>query len=234
VAISSGTGSRLEGRPEFRDPDVRLMLRVRDDEPGAFEALVELYQHRLVGVLAHLVGRREDAEDLAQEVFLRVYRSRKRYRPRAKFATWIFTIANNLSSNFRRRTGRTHAVSLEGGRGAGESGTGPAAGLVGSEPTASTQLRRIELADVVREALCQLNEDQRLAVLLNKFEGLSYAEIAQVMRRSEAAVKSLLARARWNLREQLEPYLCTGQLASQQRDGAVRTQREERPPWPVA
>src|SRR5689334_6752376 len=96
----------------LRDPDVRLMLRVRDDQPGAFEELVELYQHRLVGVMHHLVGNAEEAEDLAQEVFLRVYRARKKYRPRSKFSTWLFTIANNLALNTLRARRRKPVVSL--------------------------------------------------------------------------------------------------------------------------
>ena len=89
----------------LRDPDVRLMLRVRDDEAGAFEELVELYQHRLVAVMNHLVGSPEEAEDLAQEVFLRVYRARTKYRPKSKFSTWLFTIANNLALNSLRPQG---------------------------------------------------------------------------------------------------------------------------------
>ena len=80
------TSEALEQQLEARDPDVRLMLQVRDDVQGAFETLVERYQHRLVGVLGHLVGRSEEAEDLAQDVFLRIYRARKGYRPRAKFS----------------------------------------------------------------------------------------------------------------------------------------------------
>ena len=86
----------------LRDADVRLMLRVRADEPGAFEELVVRFQHRLVGVMNHLVGHAEEAEDLAQEVFLRVYRARKSYHPRCKFTTWLFTIANNLALNALR------------------------------------------------------------------------------------------------------------------------------------
>src|SRR6516165_10390851 len=85
-----------------RDPDVRLMLRVRDDEPAAFEELVARFQHRLVGVMHHLIGNADEAEDLAQEVFLRVYRARKTYTPKAKFSTWLFTIANNLALNSLR------------------------------------------------------------------------------------------------------------------------------------
>src|SRR5215470_14421513 len=86
----------------MRDPDIRLMLRVRDDDAAAFADLVERFQHRLVAVMHHLVGNPDEAEDLAQEVFLRVYRTRKKYRPKAKFSTWLFTIANNLALNVLR------------------------------------------------------------------------------------------------------------------------------------
>jgi RNA polymerase sigma-70 factor (ECF subfamily) len=208
----------LEQQLEARDPDVRLMLQVREDVQGAFEVLVNRYQHRLLGVLVHLVGRVEEAEDLTQEVFLRIYRARKGYRPRAKFSTWLFTIANNLALNHLRGKGRNPTVALGGGGGNDTSGgpsVRPAEERVASrEGTASAQLRKVELSDIVREALDVLGEDQKVAVLLNKFEDMSYAEIAEVMGRSEAAVKSLLARARNHLREQLEPYLRTGQRGS--------------------
>src|SRR5438270_7946517 len=104
--------SQTSGQIALRDPDTRLMIAVRDDEPGAFEELVEKYQHRLVAVLHHLVGQAQEAEDLAQEVFLRVYRARKKYRARAKFSTWLFTIANNLASNALRNRQRRHVVPL--------------------------------------------------------------------------------------------------------------------------
>lgn len=207
------TGETLEQQLESRDPDVRLMLQVRDDVPGAFEMLVEHYQGRLLGVLAHLTGNISEAEDLAQEVFLRIYRARKGYRPRAKFSTWLFTIANNMALNHLRGKGRQPAVHLESG-GSDSQGARPAADRVEArEGTASAQMRQVELSEVVREAMEDLGEDQRMAVLLNKFEEMSYSEIAEVMGRSEAAVKSLLARARMNLREQLEPYLRTGRRA---------------------
>lgn len=205
------TTEALEQQLEAKDPDVRLMLQVRDDVQGAFETLVERYQHRLLGVMVHLVGRVEEAEDLTQEVFLRIYRARKGYRPRARFSTWLFTIANNLALNHLRGKGRNPTVSM----GKDDTGSQP---LIPSneralarDGTPSAQLRKVELSEVVRDALAVLGEDQKLAVLLNKFEDLSYTEIAEVMGRSEAAVKSLLARARNSLREQLEPYLRTGQ-----------------------
>jgi RNA polymerase sigma-70 factor, ECF subfamily len=204
-------GAALEKELEARDPDVRLMLQVRDDVQGAFEVLVERYQHRLLGVMTHLVGRPDEAEDLTQDVFLRIYKARKGYRPRAKFSTWLFTIANNLALNHLRGKGRNPTVALEGGGQDSQVASRPAAERVAApDGTPSTQMRQAELSDVVREALEELGEDQRMAVLLNKFEEMSYAEIAEVMGRSEAAVKSLLARARFNLRERLEPYLRTG------------------------
>ncbi len=102
----------LEQQLEARDPDVRLMVQVRSDVAGAFETLVERYQNRLVGILFHLVGNREEAEDLCQEVFLRIYKARKGYRPRAKFSTWLFTIANNLALNHLRSKGRNPSVPI--------------------------------------------------------------------------------------------------------------------------
>jgi RNA polymerase sigma-70 factor, ECF subfamily len=201
----------LEQQLEARDPDVRLMVQVRADIAGAFETLVERYQNRLVGILFHLVGNLEEAEDLCQEVFLRIYKARKGYRPKAKFSTWLFTIANNLALNHLRSKGRNRSVAMSSvGNESQESGS-VAQHLIGREGTPSTEMRQAELAALVREALAVLNEDQKLAVLLNKFEEMSYAEIADVMGRSPAAVKSLLARARFQLREQLESYLLTGQ-----------------------
>jgi RNA polymerase sigma-70 factor (ECF subfamily) len=201
----------LEQQLEARDPDVRLMIQVRTDIAGAFETLVERYQNRLVGILFHLVGNREEAEDLCQEVFLRIYKARKGYRARAKFSTWLFTIANNLALNYLRSKGRSPNVAVGSKSTDSQAVASIAHQLAGREGTPSAQMRQTELADLVRDALAILNEDQKLAVLLNKFEEMSYAEIADVMGRSPAAVKSLLARARNQLREQLEPYLLTGQ-----------------------
>jgi RNA polymerase sigma-70 factor, ECF subfamily len=191
----------------LRDPDIRLMLRVRDDQPGAFEDLVELYQHRLVAVMNHLVGNAEEAEDLAQEVFLRVYRARKKYRPRSKFSTWLFTIANNLALNALRARQRKPLVPLLAAD-SGPLGPRPAEQIVhdpGSGPM--QRIQRKELAAIVRQALEGLNERQRVAVVLNKFEDMNYAEIAEVMGLTTKAVKSLLSRARMNLRAALSDYI---------------------------
>jgi RNA polymerase sigma-70 factor (ECF subfamily) len=196
----------------LRDPDVRLMLEVRDeDSAGAFEELMLRYQNRLVLVLEHLVSNRDQAEDLAQEVFLRVYRARKKYVPGAKFSTWLFTIANNAASNALRSRSRRREVSLE-VRESGSMGADPMDRVVqaSSGVMPARALDKAEMRDVVRAALTGLNERQRLAVLLNKFEGMSYADIAEVMNLSPQAIKSLLSRARVNLRDVLAPYLDEG------------------------
>jgi RNA polymerase sigma-70 factor (ECF subfamily) len=191
----------------LRDPDIRLMLRVRDDEPGAFEELVERYQHRLVGVMHHLIGSAEEAEDLAQEVFLRVYRARKKYRPRAKFSTWLFTIANNLALNSLRSRQRKPVVPLN-VRDSGPLGPRPAEHLVRARTEQPVQsMQQQELAAIIQRALEGLNERQRMAVVLNKFEEMSYEEIAEVMNLTSKAVKSLLSRARSNLRDALRDYI---------------------------
>jgi RNA polymerase sigma-70 factor (ECF subfamily) len=206
------TGSQSADSYEVRDPDVRLMLKVRNGDAGAFEELVLRYQNRLLAVLEHLVGKRDLAEDLAQEVFLRVYRARERYTPRAKFSTWLFTIANNVASNARRTLARRREVHVESSR-SGSLSADPLAqmALAASGQMPNRQLDHSETRGVVRAAVANLNERQRMAVLLSKFEDMSYADIAEVMKLSPQAVKSLLSRARGSLRDALSPYIQDGQ-----------------------
>ena len=203
--------SESSARRYVLDPDVRLMLEVRNDNAVAFEELVARYQGRLLTVLRHLVGNREQAEDLTQEVFLRVYRARKTYEPGAKFATWLFAIANHAASNSLRDKSRRHEVTLQ-THDSGPLGTRPLDKMLqassGQMPT--RQLDKAEMRDIVRLSLETLNERQRMAILLSKFEGMSYSEIAEVMEISTQALKSLLSRARENLREVLQPYFDHG------------------------
>jgi RNA polymerase sigma-70 factor, ECF subfamily len=190
----------------LRDPDIRLMLLVRDDDPVAFAELVERFQHRLVAVMHHLVGSADEAEDLAQEVFLRVYRTRKKYTPKAKFSTWLFTIANNLALNSLRDRKRRSVLPLE-VRDSGPLGVRPGdPGGERNEPP-TQNLQQEELAAVIRAALDGLNERHRVAIVLNKFEDMNYADIADVMGLTTKAVKSLLSRARAKLREALQGYI---------------------------
>lgn len=207
----AGTESSVR-RQALRDPDVRLMLEVSEGSGKAFEELVLRYQARLVMVLEHLVGNHDQAEDLAQEVFLRVYRARKSYLPGAKFSTWLFTIANNVASSALRTKIRRREVNLELQQ-SDTAGLRPldAMAQAPSGQMPSRQLDKAEMRDVIQWALQSLNERQRMAVLLNKFEGMSYADIAETMELSTKAIKSLLSRARLNLRDVLEPYLDRGE-----------------------
>ncbi len=208
MAVSDSTAREYE----LRDPDVRLMLEVRDDNAAAFEELMLRYQNRVLTVLENLVGRRDQAEDLAQEVFLRVFRARKRYVPGSKFSTWLFTIVNNVASNARRTLSRRKEVHLD-TETSGPQGKQSIAQLAqaasGQMPT--RLLDKAEVRDMVLAALSSLNERQRMAVLLCKFEGMSYTDIAEAMGMSAKAIKSLLSRARVNLRTVLEPYLDRGE-----------------------
>lgn len=192
------------------------MLAVRAGDVQAFEELMLRYQGRLVTVLEHWTGQRDLAEDLTQEVFLRVYRARLTYAPESKFSTWLYTIANNVASNARRRQSLRREVSPQPAPGA-ESGPQPLEQLAvaASGQTPSRQLDRAEMRTVVRAALATLNERQRMALLLNKFENLGYEEIATAMQLSVQAVKSLLCRARVNLRQVLEPYLQQGRAPAE-------------------
>jgi RNA polymerase sigma-70 factor (ECF subfamily) len=210
LSISESTAERYT----LADPDVRLMLQVRDGDAHAFEELMLRYQNRVLSLLAHLVGQRDLAEDLTQEVFLRVYRARSRYVPGAKFSTWLFTIANNVASNALRTKARRREVHLAplASESAPHSLETVALAASGLMPT--RQLDKAELCGAVQQAIGTLNDRQRMAVLLAKFEHFSYADIAEVMDMSPQAIKSLLSRARCNLREALEPYLERGALVN--------------------
>jgi RNA polymerase sigma-70 factor (ECF subfamily) len=186
------------------------MLQVRDNDAHAFEELVLRYQNRLLSLLAHLVGQRDLAEDLTQEVFLRVYRARSSYVPGAKFSTWLFTIAGNVASNALRTKARRKEVHLAplASESAPQSLEAIALAASGMMPT--RQLDKAELCSAVQQAIGSLNDRQRMAVLLAKFEHLSYSDIGEIMDMTPQAIKSLLSRARSNLREALQPYLDRG------------------------
>lgn len=195
------------------DTNIRLMLAIQRDDAAAFEELMFRFQGRVQSLFRHLLGNREIAEDLTQDVFLRVFRARKSYQPKAKFVTWLFTIANNVALNQLRAHKRKPETQFGFG---GEANTSkmildPAEALVaGSEAMPARQLDKSELREMVHLALEALNERQRMAVLLNRFEGMSYAEIADVMQLSPQAVKSLLCRAHIQLRNLLQKYVQKG------------------------
>ena len=190
--------------------DVELMLAAGAGDEGAFGDLVSRHRDAIVNLTYRYLGNRADAEDLAQEVFLKVYRARQRYRPEAKFTTWLYRVAVNACLNeVRNRKHRpTHgAAPLTSGD--EEGGFVPVLADTAAESPAEATVRS-ELAAHVRAAVDDLPERQRLALLLNKFHGLSYEELARSLDMTIPGVKSLLVRARESVRQRIEPYLMSG------------------------
>lgn len=186
------------------------MLRVRDDDAGAFEELVRRYQDRLVRLFHHIGPSPELAEDLTQDVFLRIYRSRARYEPGAKFSTWLFTIAGNVARNAARSHGRRKEVTeVDARQSSNDSQASLIAGIAldASSLMPARVVEGEERAELVRAAVQALGERQRMALMLSRFENMSYVEIAEAMGLTTKAVKSLLSRARVNLKELLADYI---------------------------
>ena len=184
------------------------MLRVKDGDETAFAQLVLGYQDRLVGLFTNMFRDPALAEDLAQDVFLRIYRARAGYEATAKFSTWVFQIAHNLANNSRRYKGKRKETQFRGDE-SGSVSQKPDAAQV-PEKSALMPVRQLdkqELQERVHAALETLSDRQRMAVLLHRFEGMSYADIGAAMELTPQAVKSLLSRARENLRQVLEGYV---------------------------
>ncbi len=196
-------------RYQQSDPDVRLMLRVKDDDAGAFEELVRRYQDRLVRLFHHIGPSPELAEDLAQDVFLRIFRSRSRYVPGAKFSTFVFTIAGNVARNAARSQTRRKELNEADAMSANDSQSNVISGIaIDASSLMPTRLvESEERAELVRRAVQSLGERQRMALMLSRFENMSYVEIAEAMGLTTKAVKSLLSRARVNLRDMLVDYM---------------------------
>jgi RNA polymerase sigma-70 factor, ECF subfamily len=190
------------GPDETDAEDVRLMQLVSGGDMAAFEQLVERHQTLVAGTVGRMLGSNADVEDVAQQVFVRVWKSAKRYEPRAKFTTWLLKITRNLVFNEMRRRKR-HALTPLQTEAEGEEmqlkderGQTPDAALLEGE-----------LQTAIEAAIGELPETQRMAVVLRRYEELSYDEIADVLDQSVPAVKSLLFRARTELRERLRGYL---------------------------
>jgi RNA polymerase sigma-70 factor (ECF subfamily) len=196
--------------PANLDPDAALMLRVKQGDRDAFAALVEKYQQPVMNFVRRTLRDETEAEDLAQNVFLQVYKSAPRYVISAKFSTWLFTIARNLCLNEIRRRSRHPAESLDATQ--PESDDHPLHQFedkrVASPPE---QLLHGELEGKIAQALAELPENQRTPLLLCREDELSYEEIAEVLDCSLSATKSLIHRGRETLKEKLKPYLRTGE-----------------------
>src|SRR4029450_2067071 len=198
----SGKDRGTVGRSDEDAEDVRLMQLVSGGDTGAFEELIEKHQSLVAGTVARMLGSNSDVEDIAQQVFIRVWKSARRYVPRAKFTTWLLKITRNLVFNELRRAKRHAHVPLQ-----PESGTEdpPMKDETQSPPDAA--LLEVELQRKIEEAILQLPEAQRLALVLRRYEQLSYEQIADVLDLSVPAVKSVLFRARTELRSRLSKYL---------------------------
>jgi RNA polymerase sigma-70 factor, ECF subfamily len=190
------------------ESDLELMLRVRDGDSASFEVLLRRYRLPLVSFFRRMVWDQSLAEDLAQEVFLRVYKSRERYQPEARFTTWLYRIATNLALNAIRD--RKNEVSDT----AGEDGEGGPflERFVDPHPTVEQRLVQDDRQRLIRQAVDALPENQRAAVILHKYQEADYRQIASILSVSESAVKSLLFRAYETLRVRLEPLLREGQI----------------------
>ena len=187
------------------DPEVRLMLQVQGGDQGAFAELERRYGARVLGYFYRQLGDRTEAEDLTQEVFLRLYRSRQRYQPRARFATWVFHITQNVARNAVRSRRRHPCVRLD-TTGSEEGGLLDVL-LSDSGDAPSRPVERDELAGVVRAAVAGLAGRQRAALELYQFGDRTYAEVAAELAMTPKAAKSLLYRARNQLRITLTPFM---------------------------
>jgi len=185
--------------------DVQLMLDVKAGDEQSFELLLRKYRTPLVNFLYRMVRDSAVAEDLAQEVFLRVYRARKEYAPSAKFTTWMFRIATNLALNsVRDNRHRQMEISMDQSVDVGDEEQ-PAMEVPDHKPSVEQQLVARSRSEVILRAIHALPEKQRAAVLLHKYQELDYDEIARILECSESALKSLLFRAYETLRVQLAP-----------------------------
>lgn len=188
------------------ESDLALMSRVKAGDEDAFRELIERHQRAVVNVIYRAIGDAWEAEDLAQRVFLQIFRSAGRYQPTAKFTTWLFTITHNTIRNEYRRRSRHAAESLDALTQPGDPDE-PGTQLADSRSTdPAQQAVERELQEKIHTAIQQLPDTQRTAVILCRFEGLPYEDIAAVLDCSVPAVKSLLHRARQTLKEQLHGY----------------------------
>ncbi len=190
------------------DQDLELMLRVRRGDAESFDALLARHRAPLINFFSRMVRDHALAEDLAQEVFLRVYKARERWKPDAKFSTWLYRIATNLALNALRDRKGTAAES----RPADGEGEDETARLPDPQPSAAERIMLSERERIIRGAVESLPANQRAAVILHKYQDVDYRQIAKILGVTESALKSLLFRAYETLRQRLEPLVKEGQI----------------------
>ena len=186
--------------------DAAIMLRAAAGDESSFNFLAQKYHRPIIHFLYRMVRNEAVAEELAQEVFLRVYRSRESYRAEAKFSTWLYRIATNLAVNHARDTRHQRAaqtVYLD----APDAETGSTPDVADEEPSVEQRLLRDERMNAIRTHVMALPERQRMAVLMHKYQGMDYKQIGEVLKLSESATKSLLFRAYQTLRDKLKEFV---------------------------
>jgi RNA polymerase sigma-70 factor, ECF subfamily len=186
--------------------DAEIMLRVRTGDQSAFDYLVQKYRRPMVSFMYRMARNAAAAEDLAQEVFLRVYRSRETYEASAKFTTWLYRIATNLAVNHARDT-RHERPEMQVSIDEPDEETGTTFEVPDGTLNAEQTIMRRERMRAIRQKVEALPEQQKLAVLMHKYQQMDYKQIADVLKKSESATKSLLFRAYETLREQLKEFV---------------------------
>jgi RNA polymerase sigma-70 factor (ECF subfamily) len=175
--------------------DSELVRQIQSGEATAFDELMRRYKHLVVNFIFRMLGNAQDADDIAQDVFMCVYQNLDTYRPDSKFSTWLFALARNAAIDRIRWRSRHRTESIE-----------SAPEIVASSGTAE-EVNAHEIGDQIAAAVANLPEDQKTAIILSEYQGMSYSEIAGVMRCSEKSVESRLYRAKQTLREALRPLL---------------------------
>ena len=211
TTLGTGSAVRAGDRPALRaelDPasDAAVMLRVAAGDEGAFNFLVEKHNRPVIHFLYRMVHNQAVAEELAQEVFLRVYRARDSYRAEAKFTTWLYRIATNLAVNNARDTKQERSaqtIYLD----APDPETGTTPDVADDDPSVEQRLMKDERMAAIRNHVMALPERQRMAVLMHKYQGMDYKQIGDVLKLSESATKSLLFRAYQTLRDKLKEFI---------------------------
>ena len=206
LRVETPHGAVKTGPAESLDRDAELMLRAKEGDVDAFEELVNRYRRPMLAFMYRSVHDQAIAEELAQEVFLRVYKSRQSYAAKAKFSTWLYRITSNLAINHARDNGLERANVVARLDEPGDD-TSPPLDVADASPSAEQSILKRERLAAIRRHVEELPERQRLAVIMHKYQGLDYREIGKVLTLSESATKSLLFRAYETLRDKLKEFV---------------------------
>ena len=191
----------------MEDTDIALMQRIQSGDTESFEILFARHHRKVLNIIYRYIGNASLSEDLVQEVFLRVYKIRKSYKPTAEFTTWLYEIVKNLCLNeLKKKSRKTYSLDAD----QENPNLNHAQYIQSPELSPAKLIEQAESVRVIKQVIARLPPNQRMAVVLNKYEALSYKEISKIMGLSTKAVKSLLLRARTNIKEMISPYLDRG------------------------